>query len=157
MRRLPGIVAFVALTLTSTAPAVAKVSHSSPYSYEQTFGSALRLLKVDLDVEVTELNPDWGFVTFNYVSTESGKRKNRGSFTFIKNEDDREVTVVLQIPDMPSYHEQLIMGKLKHKLEDEHGEPPRRPDPPKDKRPKDKEPPKDEPDQGEPGEPAPDA
>jgi hypothetical protein len=110
-------------------PAAAKAKHDSPYTYEQTFGSTLRLIKVDLEFEVKEINSDWGFLIFEYTSTESGKRKNRASFTFVKDDDNRRVHVSLQIPNMPSYHEQLVMTKLARKLENEHGEPPKPPEP----------------------------
>ena len=119
--------------LLSTA--FAKTSHTSPYTYEQTFGTALRLLKVDLGHEVTELNPEWGYILFVYIDSESGKRKNRGAITFVKGEN--EVTVSVEIPQMPGYHEQLMLQKLKHKLHKEHGEPPRQPKKPK--KPKNKE------------------
>ncbi|HHH31354.1 MAG TPA: hypothetical protein ENK57_23820 [Polyangiaceae bacterium] len=122
--------------LTTSTVAAAKADHDSPYTYEQTFGSTLRLLKVDLEFEVTEINAEWGFLVFQYVSPESGERKNRASFTFVKDDDHRLVHVSLQIPSMPSYHEQLIIKKLRYKLENEHGEPPAPPEP--------KEPEKDE-------------
>ncbi len=103
--------------------AAAKVSLDSPYTYQQTFGTSLRLLKVDLGHEVTEINSDWGYILFEYVDSESGKRKNRGAITFVKGDD--QTTVSVEIPEMPSYHEELMLQKLKHKLQTEHGEPPR--------------------------------
>jgi hypothetical protein len=112
----------VAALVCLPAPALAKAVHESPYTYEQTFGSTLRLLKVDLEMEVTEVNADWGYVLFLYTDSESGKRKNRASFSFVR--EDGKVTVTLQVPAMPSYHEQHILEKLRRKLEDEHGEPP---------------------------------
>ncbi|MEZ4444751.1 MAG: hypothetical protein R3B72_37090 [Polyangiaceae bacterium] len=123
-RGLVAVVVMAALSLLVRA-AEAKAHHDSPYTFEQTFGSTLRLLKVDLELQVTEANPEWGYLLFEYTSTESGKRKNRGSFTFIKDESHHRVQVRLQIPEMPSYHEQLVLEKLKRKLESEHGEPPR--------------------------------
>jgi hypothetical protein len=88
-------------------------------------------LKVDLDLEVTEVNSEWGYVLFVYTDSESGKRKNRGSFTLIRADD--EVTVTLQLPDLPSYHEQHLLQKLRRKLEEEHGEAPRPPKKPPQK------------------------
>lgn len=103
--------------------AIAKSSHDTKYTYQQTFGTALRLLKVDLGHEVTELNAEWGYILFVYTDSESGKRKNRGAITFVKGEG--QVTVSVEIPQMPSYHEELLLQKLKNKLQKEHGEPPR--------------------------------
>lgn len=122
------LVAFGALALPATA--AAKATEVSPYSYKQTFGTALRLLKVDLELEVTDLDAEWGYVLFHYVSSESGKRKNRGSLQFVQLE--QAVQVAVQLPQMPSYHEQLIVDKLKRKLVEDYGTPPKRrpPSPP---------------------------
>lgn len=119
---LVALVLLCALALSEGAGA--KASHSSPYTYRQTFGSTVRLLKVDMGFEVTEKDPDWGYVLFDYTSPESGNRKNKGSFSFV--EQKGQVHVTLQIPAMPGYHEQVILDKLKQKLKQEHGEPPRR-------------------------------
>ncbi|MBW2454274.1 MAG: hypothetical protein JRI68_07180 [Deltaproteobacteria bacterium] len=122
--------ALVLLSLTHASPGAAKSIHESPYSYSQTFGTALRLVKVDLDLDVTEVNGEWGYFLFVYTSRESGKRKNRGSFSFVRR--GQEVHVVLQIPQMPSYHGRVIMQKLTRKLEAEHGAPPKPVDEPDD-------------------------
>jgi hypothetical protein len=127
---------------TLAVPAWGKATQESHYSYDQTFGSALRLLKVDLEMEVTEVNADWGYILFVYIDSESGKRKNRGSFSFIRAEE--KVTVTLQLPELPSYHEQNLIEKLRRKLLDENGDPPipqKKPPPKKDEK-------KDEADEG---------
>lgn len=132
-RSLRATLAFAALALglSLSANASAMSTHDSAYSYKQVFGSALRLVKVDMDMAVSETNSEWGYFLFVYQSRESGKRKNRGAFTFVEQEDG-SVRVSLQMPQMPGYHEQLIVDKLKLKLHAEHGAPPkrRRPDPP---------------------------
>lgn len=133
------VVAVMALVI----PAHAKTKHDSPYTFQQTFGSAVRLLKVDLGFEVTERDLEMGYVLFLYTSPESGERKSRGSISFVEAEE--RVQVNLQIPDMPSYHEQVLMEKLRHKLEDEHGDPPPPPEAPKPKEPKKPEKDEDEP------------
>ena len=115
-------VALFAIALTHASPGAAKSNHESQYTYQQTFGTALRLVKVDLDLEVTEINGEWGYFLFVYTSRESGKRKNRGSFSFVRR--GQKVHVALQIPQMPSYHELMIMQKLTRKLTEEHGAPP---------------------------------
>jgi hypothetical protein len=118
-----------AVVLGSSA-AEARAVHDSPYTYEQTFGTTLRLVKVDLGLEITETDPEWGFLLFVYTSAESGDRKNRGSFTLVRGE--HKVQVALQLPEMPGYHEQVIMNKLRRKLEEEHGAPPKPPKKPRD-------------------------
>lgn len=111
--------------LTWSHPTVAKTTHASPYSYEQTYGSVLRLVKVDLGLTVTDQDAQWGYLMFEYTSPESGNRKTRGSFELVRVRD--AVQVALQLPALPSYHERVIMDKLTRKLVDEHGAPPSRP------------------------------
>lgn len=109
--------------------ASASVSYDSPYSFEQTFGSALRLVRVDLGLKITEKDPDSGYFLFEYTSPESGKRVSQGSIEIV----DRKGTVhvAVQLPSMPQYHEQVILDALVKKLAAEHGEPPpKKPDPP---------------------------
>ena len=131
--------ALCAAVLLRAAPAAGKATFDSAYSYDQTFGTALRLLKVDLDLEVTETNADWGYLLFVYTNRESGQRKNRGSFSFVRVGDTVQVT--LQLPELPTYHEQLIVKQLQKKLEEEHGMPPPAPKkkPTAKKEPKEKE------------------
>lgn len=145
-----GTFTLVALILSLwPSSALANARHESPYSYEQTFGTAVRLLKVDLELEVTEVDSEWGILSFVYTSSESGKRKNRGSFTFVKDEDG--VDVSLQIPQMPSYHEQIIIDKLKLKLTSEYGDPPPPRKKPKKDRKKDEDKDKDDKDKNKDG------
>jgi hypothetical protein len=119
--RLWCVGAALALGLWARA-AEAKTTHQSPYTYEQTFGSALRLVKVDLGFAITEQDAEWGFLLFEYTSRESGNRKTRGSLEFVRGRDGVQVWV--QLPSMPSYHERVIVDKLARKLAEEHGAPP---------------------------------
>jgi hypothetical protein len=135
--------AFSAVTFGWLSEAEAKTGHASPYTYEQTFGSALRLVKVDLGLKITEQDADWGYFLFEYTSHESGNKVTRGSFEFVRSADG--VQVWLQLPAMPSYHERVIIDKLARKLADEHGTPPPKPKP-DDKPKKGDEPDKDKPD-----------
>lgn len=117
-----GFAAAVVISV-ATAGAEAKTAHASPYTYEQTYGTALRLVKVDLGFKVTEQDADWGYLLFEYSSRESGNRKSRGSFEFVRSRSD--VRVSLQLASMPSYHERVLIEKLRRKLKEEHGTPPR--------------------------------
>lgn len=128
MRRL--LVAFHVFALALACALVAfsrdaraTVSWDSPYTYDQTFGTALRLVRVDMNFKVTEKDPDGGYVIFEYTSPESGKRVSSGSIEVVKTKDGARVAV--QIPAMPSYHEQLLLEALEKKLSSEHGTPPK--------------------------------
>lgn len=112
--------AYVAL---SSGEASANVAYESPYTFEQTFGSALRLVRVDLGCKVTEKDGDNGYLLFEYTSSESGKRVHRGSIEVVRHK--RGTHVAVQLPSLPSYHEQMIVDALARKLIAEHGEAPR--------------------------------
>lgn len=103
--------------------ASASVAYESPYTFEQTFGTALRLVRVDLGCKVTEKDVDNGYLLFEYTSPESGKRAHRGSIEVVKHQRGTHVSV--QLPSLPQYHEQMIIDALAKKLIAEHGEPPR--------------------------------
>lgn len=104
--------------------AYGKGSLDSTYSYKQTFGSALRLLKVELGYQVTEVSAEWGYLLFEFTSPDSGKRKNKGSVELI--EGDGIVSLTIATPELPSYHEDMLVERLKRKLSDEHGTAPSR-------------------------------
>jgi hypothetical protein len=127
MRRLLRRLLVVATVTTllwiasSSAPASAKTSYDSPYTMTQTFGSALRFLRVDLGLKVIEKDADNGYLLFEYTSAESGKRLSSGSIELVKTAQWVHVTV--KLPSMPQYHEQVFLDGLVKKLAAEHGDP----------------------------------
>ena len=50
----------------------AKISFDSPYTLAQTYNAALRLVRVDLGLKITEKDPGAAYVMFDYRSPESG-------------------------------------------------------------------------------------
>ena len=101
--------------------ASAKASFESPYTLTQTYNAALRLVRVDLGLAVTERDPTAAYILFDYKSPESGRRTAPGSIEML--ESGRAVKVVVQLGQMPRYHEQVISDALAKKLRDEYGEP----------------------------------
>jgi len=133
MRRLAHVVLLVALA----APAVvalhsedvyASVVYVAPYTIEQTFGTALRLVRIDLGCKITEKDVDNGYLLFEYTSPESGKEPRKGSIEVVRTSQGVRVTV--QLPSLPQYHEQMIVDALARKLVAEHGDPPSHAKPP---------------------------
>lgn len=105
----------------------ASASHASLYTFDQTYSTALRLLRVDLGFKVTEKDAENGYILFEYTSPESGKRVCAGAIELVKGKQRVQVTV--QIPAMPQYHEQMIADALAKKLTTDYGEPPKKKDP----------------------------
>ncbi len=130
MRRVVQIVllgfaaSMIILALTRAPDANASVEYTSPYTFDQTFASSVRLLHVDLGLKVLEKDRDLGFVLFEYSSPESGKSVYQGSLELVETKTG--VHVAVKIPQMPEYHERMIVDKLAKKLETELGEPPQR-------------------------------
>lgn len=109
--------------------AQAAASYESPYTFDQTWGTAVRLLRVDMGLEITEKDQAHGYLLFKYTTTGSGQKVHTGSLEMVKSPRDT-VRVTVQINSLPSYHEQLIIDKLSRKLFSEYGDPPKKPDPP---------------------------
>jgi hypothetical protein len=116
--------AFGALFVTAAAPANAKAVAASPYSLQQTYGTALRLLRVDLGLEVTEKDEQAAYLLFQYRSSDDPKRVVAGAVELIALET--EVRVVVKIPAIPEAHERLLRDRLVKKLREDYGEPPKR-------------------------------
>ena len=135
MRRFaPTAVLALALALPAsavlyTASVSAAVVYTSPYSFDQTFSSAKRLLRVDLGLKITETDTDSGYLMFEYTSPESGRRVHAGSIEVVRGKDS--VLVTVQLPTLPRYHEQMLADALAKKLTTEHGDAPKKQKPSK--------------------------
>jgi hypothetical protein len=113
----------------------AKSSFESAYGFDRTWNAGMRLVRVDLGLKISEKDEGAGYLLFDYLSPESGKKPVPGSMEFIRAKDTGAVRVVVQIPQMPGYHEQVLVDSLARKLRNEYGDPPKRtpaPPPPKD-------------------------
>jgi hypothetical protein len=108
------------------APASAKSAYDSAYGFDRTWNAGLRLVRVDLGLKVTEKDDANGYLLFDYRSPESGQKAVPGSMEFIKGKDG-QVRVVVQIAQMPGYHEQVLVDSLSRKLRSEYGDPPKKP------------------------------
>jgi len=150
------------LLLSAVRPALGRSEIEIPYTREQTFSGALRYLRVDLSYEVTEKDPKAAYLLFSFSDPELQKKSGHGSIEVVQRE--RTVRLSVNLPELPSYREELLQRGLLDKLREEYGEPPAPPPPPDPKKPpadskkpaddpkkppeesKDKDPPEDEPD-----------
>ncbi len=115
-----------AILVLPAAPASARSAYESAYGFDRTWNAGLRLVRVDLGLKVTEKDDANGYLLFDYKSPESGQKPVPGSMEFIKGKDGA-VRVVVQITQMPGYHEQVLVDNLQRKLRNEYGDPPRKP------------------------------
>jgi len=116
----------VTAAVLATAPgASARSTYESPYGYERTWNAALRLVRVDNGWKVTEKDDANGYLLFEYRSPESGARPSQGSFELVRVHDpDAPVSVLVQLPQMPHYHEQVLLDSLAVKMRREYGDAP---------------------------------
>lgn len=123
-----GGAAFAALALSPATEevALAKSGFDSPYGYANTWNAALRMIRVDRGFKLTEKDEAGGYLLFEYTSSESGKKGTPGSIEILRGGgDDSPVKVVISLPQMPSYHEQVLANDLQKKLRADFGEAPK--------------------------------
>jgi hypothetical protein len=116
----------VATAIVMSGPsAEAKSGFDSAYGFDRTWNAALRLVRVDRGLKITEKDDANGYILFDYKSSEAGNKVTSGSMEIIRgNAAGDPVHVVLQLPQMPRYHEQVMLDELSRKLRHEYGEPP---------------------------------
>lgn len=113
----------VALSLTlASAASEARSVRDEPYPFATAWNAAIRLIRVDYGCVIVERDQDVGFFTFNY---RDGARTVPGSVEIVRTTlDGRDAArVIVQIPQMPTYVESLMLNQLGRKLRTEFGEP----------------------------------
>lgn len=106
--------------------ASAKSAYDSAYGFDRTWNAGMRLVRVDLGLKISEKDESAGYLLFDYRSPESGNKAVPGSMEFIRSKDTGAVRVVVQIPAMPGYHEQVVIDQLTRKLRSDYGDPPKK-------------------------------
>jgi hypothetical protein len=110
------------LSLLTPEIASARKQTDLRYPFDQVWNAALRLVRVDMRMPVTDRDPEAGYVLFEYL--DNGKHYP-GSLELVRGERDaRPLTkTVVQVQGMPGYVEQMLLDKLQRKLREEFGEP----------------------------------
>ncbi|MET0342325.1 MAG: hypothetical protein ABW252_15080 [Polyangiales bacterium] len=100
-----------------------------PYGFAQVWSTALRLVRVDLRLPVTDRDQEGGYVMFTWLVGDKGFP---GSLELSPQGGDKVATVVVaQVEGQPSYVAQMLLDRLEKKLRTELGAPPpARPRPP---------------------------
>jgi hypothetical protein len=123
------LIVVVAALWLGSRPATARADADTHCSLAQSFGAALRYLRVDLGFEVIEKDPEAAYVLFRYRVPGDPKREVPGAIEFVKLE--KKVRIFVRIPQMPVLHEQLLRDGLVRKLAQDYGEIGRTPEKPK--------------------------
>ena len=113
----------IACSLSIPGRALARSHRDLPWSADQAWATAVRLLRVDLGFELVERDPDARFIMFRYTR---GERQFPGSLEIVERrlDDGRSgVRVIIAVPAMPGYIEEDLIDRLERKLRDEVGPP----------------------------------
>ncbi len=117
-------VVVVGALAATTHEAQATASYDSAYGFDRTWNAAVRFIRVDRSYKLIEKDDTTGYLLFEYTSSESGSKVSIGSMELVRANDD--VRVMVQLKEMPSYHEQALLNAFANKLRAEYGDPPRR-------------------------------
>ncbi len=118
----------IALVLLAAAPAQARKQRELPQRIDQVWNAALRMIRVDMQLAVTDRDQEGGYVLFEYVA--NGKRFPGSIELIAQAKGARPSTVVVaQVHGQPSYVEVMLLDKLEKKLFEEVGVPPEPPKP----------------------------
>lgn len=121
-------VAVVAGVVFSDHDAGARSSFDSSYGYDRTWNAALRMVRVDMGFKVTEKDEQNGYLIFEYKTSETNNKPSNGSMELVKPKDpDQPIHVIVQLAEMPRYHEQVMLDTLQRKMRTEYGDPPSHP------------------------------
>jgi hypothetical protein len=120
---LVGVLALGLVALSQ--PAEARSTFDSAYGFDRTYNAALRLVRIDLGLKITEKDDKSGYFVFDYKAADSANRVSSGSIEFVRSpEADAPIRVVVQLPSMPRAHEQVLVDALIHKMRQDYGDPP---------------------------------
>lgn len=131
--RTPIFASTLALFVLWTSMAWSRAEERLSYTKAQSYRSALRYLRVEQGYEILEKDMESGYLLFKYPRTRASSPDApvvHGSVEVIERE--QETALVVQLPDLPSYHERLLIEGLLDKLKADYGAPPirRAPEPP---------------------------
>ena len=114
-------------SVTLVSPCWANNNSDLGYTRTQVFSGALRYLRIDLGFEITEQDAEAAYLLFRYKSNDIAKPRF-GAVEIV--ETKAGVRLRVKLPEMPSYHEQVLRDGLVAKLKQDYGEP-SKPEPPK--------------------------
>ncbi len=120
MRIQLGIACLLVLLLADDAQA--RREQSFRYPFVRVWSAALRMMRVDYESPITEKDIESGYFLFTYPH--DGK-ENPGSAELVRTMEGgvESVRVVMQVPALPNYVEQMMLDRLKRKLNEEFGDP----------------------------------
>ncbi len=116
--------AAIALAILAVAGAAdARTTSVVSYPYKQVFPSAVRFLRIDEGLRITEKDAESGYILFE---VDDDGKTYRGSFEVarVRDQDGRDASrIIVRIEDRPLYMEQGLVDRFGQKLYRELGDP----------------------------------
>jgi hypothetical protein len=113
----------LATVVSFPAHAWGRSQRNLSYRADQAWTSVVRLLRVDLGFEIVERDSDAHYLLFRY---NSGETSHPGSLELVERTMENGivgVTVIVSVPELPTYVELNLIDRLERKLRDEIGPP----------------------------------
>jgi hypothetical protein len=108
----------ILLAVFLSTPGFARVEEKTGYSKEQAFNATLRYLRIDRGYSIIEKDAETGYLMFEYPTDE--RKLVQGSVEMIPLENG--VSLVIRIPALPQYHENMLSRGLLQKLRMDYGD-----------------------------------
>src|SRR5689334_16541576 len=114
----------LAVILLWAGGAQARREQTYPYAFSRVWTASVRMMRVDFESAITEKDKDSGYFFFNFLD---GNKLHPGSIEVIRVQEAsgiETVRVIVQVPALPSYVEQMLLDRLGRKLGQDYGQPP---------------------------------
>lgn len=123
MMRFIQIVCALLISSSLAGSADAATNREMTYQYSRLWNALVRFLRVDNNFAIREKDREAGYILFEY---KEGLKKMTSSIELVPTVRDKRrfIRARLQIADMPSYVEGILLDKFERKLKDEYGAPP---------------------------------
>lgn len=127
------VIAIIAGQLVAPWPARADEKRALRYPYSWVMKASVRLIKIDLECPIEEVDKETGFILFRY--TYEGVESPASIELSDLSSDDNGYLVNSRVmmSKLPSWVEADLLDQLEAKLKDEYGDPPKpkkKPEPP---------------------------
>jgi hypothetical protein len=114
----------LAVVLFWVGGAQARREQSYSYPFSRVWTAAVRLVRIDFESTISEKDKDSGYFLFGFTD---GAKSYPGSVEVVRVQSGsggESVRVIIQVPAMPSYVEQMMLDRLGRKLGQDYGPPP---------------------------------
>lgn len=114
------LIVFIILFYLLPINSYARSSRLLPYSLNQIWSSALRMIRIDLGCSLLERDREGGFLLFNYTQ---GVQTSSAAVELFEVEENnqKQIRVSITLSNHPSYIEIYLLDALQSRLRQDYG------------------------------------